>query len=230
MSNLEFENKIVNYIRDSVKAKIKSISIIGSYTIERRVRAGSDIDVVVVVDSIENIKVSFDNIFYKLTSIEDSQGRRIELNTKLDGIVLDVTILDNFPAPNNPLTDWYENHLGWCEGSICIYGTTFPELFDLSRLKKEYVNIREKRLKLVEEKILMTESKIKDQGRRDLHIIYELQSYIFIREVIKSNLFNRLSLKHPEATIPEFNKIFEKELSNKCNVTISIVDTSEKKS
>ncbi len=223
MSNTEFEDRIVKYIRQSIETYIKSIAIIGSYTIERRIRAGSDIDVVVVVDNLNNLIVNFDNIFYKQTSIDDSQGKRIELNTKLDDVVIDITIIDRFNSPNNPLTDWYENHLGWCEYSLCIYGVTFSELFDLKRLKKEYENIRGKRLSLVEEKIKLTERKIKEQARRDLHIIYELQRYIFIREVIKRKLFNRFSLKHPGITIPDFNQIFCNELRYKCCIKITIV-------
>lgn len=222
MSDTKFENKIVDYISKIVGSTIKSISIIGSSTKQRRVGGGSDIDIVIVVDSLDGLKVNFSNVFYKLTTVDDSQGKRIELNTKLEGVVLDITILDKFNIPNSPLTDYYENHLGWCEGSICIYGVPFPELFDLVSLKSEYNNIRSKRLSLVKEKIKMTERKIKEQGRRDLYIIYELQKYIFIRELIERNLFNRLSLKHPEDIIPNFDDIYKKELKEKCGITVNI--------
>lgn len=223
MSNVEFEDKIVSYVFKSIKAKIRSISIIGSYTIDRKVRLGSDIDTVIVIENLNNITVNFDNIFYKFTTIDDSEGRRIELNTKLENTVLDITIIDEFSHPNNPLTDWYENHLGWCENAICIFGTPFSELFDLKERKKEYAKLRKKRLGLVEEKIEMTERKIIDQKRRDLHIMYELQTYIFIREIINRRLFNRLSIKHPNDAILDFDNIYKSELS-KCGVILQIID------
>jgi len=227
MSNTKFENKIVDYISKSIDSNIKSISIIGSYTKQRQVGGGSDIDIVIVVDSLDGLKVHFNNVFYKLTMVDDSEGKRIELNTKLEGVVLDITILDRFNIPNSPLTDYYENHLGWCESSLCIYGVPFPELFNLVRLKSEYANIRSKRLSLVKEKIEMTERKIKEQARRDLYIIYELQKYIFIRELIERNLFNRLSLKHPEDIIPGFDDIYKKELKEKCGIIVNIIDISK---
>lgn len=221
---MDIEKKIVEYIRKSVTADIKSISIIGSYILERKLRSGSDIDVVVVVDDLENVKLSFNNIFYKMTKMVDSQGERVELNTKLEGVVLDVTLIDFFNEPNNPLTDWYENHIGWCENSLCIYGTSMPDLFNLDRRKREYKSIREKRLALVEEKIEMTERKIRDQYRRDLHILYELQNYIFIREIIRRGLFNRQSLKHPGDAIPDFEELYASELKEKCGLELRLLE------
>jgi predicted nucleotidyltransferase len=218
------EKKIVEYIRKSVTADIKSISIIGSYTLERKLRSGSDIDLVVVVEDLENISLDFDNIFYKMTKMVDSQGERIELNTKLEGVVLDVTLIESFNDPNNPLTDWYENHIGWCENSLCIYGTSMPDLFNLKQRKHEYKSIREKRLALVEEKIEMTERKIRDQNRRDLHIFYELQNYIFIREIIRRGLFNRQSLKHPSDAIPYFEELYALELKEKCGLELRLLE------
>lgn len=222
---MDIENKIVKYIRKSVTADIKSISIIGSYTLERKLRSGSDIDLVVVVEDLENISLDFDNIFYKMTKMVDSQGERIELNTKLEDVVLDVTLIDSFNEPNNPLTDWYENHIGWCQNSLCIYGTSMPDLFNLKQRKHEYKSIREKRLALVEEKIEMTERKIRDQNRRDLHILYELQNYIFIREIIRRGLFNRQSLKHPADVIPDFEELYAHELKEKCGLELQLLET-----
>ncbi len=221
---MDIEKKIVEYIKNSVVADIKSISIIGSYTLERKLRNGSDIDLVVVVDNLKNVKINFDNIFYKMTKMVDSQGKRIELNTKLEGVVLDVTLIDSFNEPNSPLTDWYENHIGWCENSLCIYGTPMPDLFDLEQRKREYEALRAKRLALVDEKIEMTERKIRDQDRRDLHILYELQNYIFIREIIRRRLFNRQSLKHPEDAIPNFKEIYARELREKCGLELKLLE------
>lgn len=209
----------------SIFSEIKSISIIGSYTIDREVKPGSDIDVVVVVCDIHKTLLKFENIFYKyIVKVNDSEGERIELNTKLDDIVLDVTIIDQFNVPNNPLTDWYENHLGWCEQSICIWGKPMQILFNLVELKSKYKSIRLNRLSLVNEKIEMTIEKITKQGRRDLHIIYELQKYIFIREIITRQLFNRLCVKHADDAIPNFNLIFEKELRDKCGLKLELRD------
>ena len=221
---MDIESRIVEYIRKSVTADIKSISIIGSYTLERKIRSGSDIDLVVAVEDLENVSLGFDNIFYKMSKMVVSQGERIELNTKLDRVVLDVALIDSFNEPNNPLTDWYENHIGWCENSLCIYGTPMPKLFNLDRRKRKYKSIREKRLALVEEKIDTTERKIRDQNRRDLHILYELQNYIFIREIIRHGLFNRQSLKHPSDAIPDFEELYTLELKEKCGLELRLLE------
>ena len=112
-----------------------------------------------------------------------------------------------------------------CENSLCIYGISMTDLFNLEQRKREYKSIREKRLALVDEKIDMTERKIRDQNRRDLHIFYELQSYIFIREIIRRGLFNRQSLKHPGDAIPDFEELYAHELKQKCGLELQLMET-----
>ena len=86
---------------------------------------------------------------------------------------------------------------------------------------QEYDKVHEYRLQLVEEKIALTQEKILEQGRDDLHIIYELQRYVFIRECIAGRVFNRLSIKRPDLSIPGFNDIFARELG-RCGLSLTI--------
>lgn len=76
---------------------------------------------------------------------------------------------------------------------------------------------------LVEEKIQLTKNKILEQGRNDLHIIYELQRYIFIRECIARRVFNRWSIKHPERSIPDFKEVFDRHLGQ-CGILLTIAN------
>lgn len=218
------QGQLVDFIKEGVDGRIKSVSIIGSYLINNSLRPGSDIDTVVVVDNLRETIASFgDKIFYKNTIIEDSQGRRQEVNVKLGNTPVDITIIDpgSTNPPNNPLTDYYENFLGICESGLAIYGQPLREVLNYENLVKEYDKVREYRLKLVDEKILLTERKIVEQGRDDLHIVYELQRYVFIRECIAGRVFNKLSIKRPELSVPGFDEIFSKELG-KCGLTMSI--------
>ncbi len=220
---MKIEKQIIDYIQKNIDSQVESISIIGSYVLSRKLRNGSDIDVVVVVRDIANAIIKFDEIFYKQArKIIDSQGERIELNVKLDNLILDITIIDRFNKPNNPLLDHYENHIGWCKNALCIYGTPMKTLLDLDNKILLYEKIRLKRLSLVEEKIKITKSKILNQHRRDLHILYELQNYIFIREIIKQHIFNKQSIKHPEDSIPNFNQIYSDELKRDCGIIIEV--------
>lgn len=224
--------KLANFLAGGVDGNILSISIIGSYLINDSVRHGSDIDTVIVVDKLDSTKVNFDGkIFYKNTIIEDSQGKRQELNTKFDGIPIDITVIDPYSTnpPNNPLTDYYENFLGLCESGKAIYGKSLREALRYDELVRHYDVIREKRLRLVNEKIDLTKRKITDQGRNDLHIIYELQRYIFIRECVARRIFNRLSIKHPEQSVPNFNEIFRSELKD-CGIDLVITKVELKPS
>lgn len=216
--------QLADYLRSGVEGDVKSISIIGSYLIDMNVRAGSDIDTVIVVDDLDIARVQFgDDIFYKNTVIEDSQGRRQELNTKLEGVPIDITVLDpeSTNPPNNPLTDYYENFLGLCESGYAIYGDSLREVLQYDERVAHYDTIRDHRLSLVEEKIALTMNKITDQGRSDLHIIYELQRYIFIRECIARRVFNRWSIKHPERSIPDFQDVFNRHLGQ-CGIALTI--------
>lgn len=219
-----FQKGLADFLKDGIGGDIKSISIIGSYLINKRLRPGSDIDTVIVVDDLDSTKVNFgDKIFYKNTIIEDSQGKRQELNVKFNNIPIDITVLDpnTINPPNNPLTDYYENLLGLCESGHTIYGSSLREVIKLDERVAHYDTIRENRLKLVEEKTNLTKRKILEQGRDDLYIIYELQRYIFIRECISRKIFNRLSMKHPEQSIPDFEDVFTHELGE-CGLSIKI--------
>lgn len=97
-------------------------------------------------------------------------------------------------------------------GGLAIYGEPLRKILDYEDRVQEYDKVREYRLQLVEEKIALTQEKILEQGRDDLHIIYELQRYVFIRECIAGRVFNRLSIKRPNLSIPGFNDIFAREL------------------
>ena len=218
------QEQLADFIESGVDANVKSISIIGSYLIDKCLRPGSDIDTVVVVENLDNTTANFDDkLFYKNTIIEDSQGRRQEMNAKLDGVPIDITIIDpdSTNPPNNPLTDYYENFLGLCESGLAIYGEPLRDVLNYEDRVREYDKVREHRLRLVDEKIALTQEKILEQGRDDLHIIYELQRYVFIRECIAGRVFNRLSIKRPELSIPRFNDIFTRELG-KCGLSLAI--------
>lgn len=223
-SSNHIQNELAHFLLDRIDADIKSISIIGSYLIDKRVRPGSDIDTVVVVDDLDSARADFNGkVFYKNTAIEDSQGRRQELNTKLSNIPIDITIIDprSTNPPNNPLTDYYENFLGICESGLSIYGQSLREVLDYDNRVIEYESIRDHRLRLVEEKIELTREKIIRQKRSDLHILYEMQRYVFIRECIAHRVFNKLSIKRPELSIPGFDKIFVEELG-RCGILLTI--------
>ena len=89
--------------------------------------------------------------------------------------------------------------------------------------------VRDRRLRLVEEKIDLTREKIINQRRSDLHIIYEMQRYVFIRECISQRIFNRLSIKRPELSIPEFDEIFARELGL-CGISLAISRSKDESS
>lgn len=206
-----------------IHGNVESMAIIGSYLIYKRLRPGSDIDVVVVVDSLDETEVRFGDVFYKDAFIEDSQGRRKELNIRLNEVPIDITIIDpdSTNEPNNPLTDYYENYLGLCLNGLTIYGKQFSDVLRTDQRIERYMEIRSRRLGLVEKKIDLTKQKIVEQERDDLHIIYELQRYVFIRECIARPVFNFLSIKHPEKSIPDFNEIFDNELAS-CGLELQI--------
>jgi hypothetical protein len=67
----------------------------------------------------------------------------------------------------------------------------------------------------------MTKQKICEQGRTDLHILYELQKYVFVRECIRNRVFNHLSIKHPDLSIPNFSEIYAQDLES-CGVQLKI--------
>ena len=52
--------------------------------------------------------------------------------------------------------------------------------------------------------------------------LYELQNYIFIREIIRRGLFNRQSLKHPDDAIPDFKELYAHELKEKCGLELQL--------
>jgi len=221
-------DRLATFLLGGVSGEVQSVSIIGSYLIDHRLRPGSDIDTVIVVDDLEATRASFgDKIFYKNTLIEDSQGRRQEMNAKLDGVPVDITIIDpdSTNPPNNPLTDYYENFLGLCLSGYPIYGRSLKEVLKYNERVKHYDTIRDMRLRLVEEKIALTKQKITDQQRDDLHIIYELERYVFIRECIARRVFNTLSIKHPEKSVPDFNAIFEQDLAD-CGLMVAVSRTA----
>ena len=231
-SNTVIHDELANFLVDRIDADIKSISIIGSYLIDRCVGPGSDIDTVVVVGDLDSAKAEFhDKIFYKNTIIEDSQGRRQEMNVRFGEIPIDITIIDpdSTNPPNNPLTDYYENFLGLCKSGLSIYGGSLRETLDYDSRIIEYENVRDRRLRLVEEKIDLTREKIINQRRSDLHIIYEMQRYVFIRECISQRIFNRLSIKRPELSIPEFDEIFARELGL-CGISLAISRSKDESS
>lgn len=219
-------SEIADFVQGGVKGDIDSISIIGSYLIEHRIREGSDIDLLVAVKDLGATVVHFDEVFYKDVEIEDSMGKRKELNTKLSGIALDITVIDEFNQPNNPLTDAYENAIGTCLAACPIYGKPLSIVFPIADILSGYENIRDTRLAIVGEKIEMTKQKIRAQGRTDLHILYELQKYVFVRECIKNRVFNHLSIKHPDLSIPNFSEIYAQDLES-CNVQLKIERTHE---
>lgn len=226
LSSAPSHEQLANYLRSGVEGDVESISIIGSYLIDLCVRPGSDIDTVVVVNDLEEAEVQFDgDIFYKNTIVEDSQGRRQELNTKLEGVPIDVTVIDpeSTNPPNNPLTDYYENFLGLCESGYPIYGDSLKEVLKYDEKVAHYDAIRNQRLELVDEKLKLTKDKILEQGRNDLHIIYELQRYTFIRECIARRIFNKWSIKHPERSIPDFNEVFHRQLGQ-CGLALTIAN------
>lgn len=221
---MENEIEVCSFINESISNDIRSTSAIGSYAVDRCVRPGSDIDLVIVVDALDEVEISLPTVFYKEPRrIVDPEGERIEMNAKTsNGETLDITVIDHFNTPNNPLVDWYENHIGWCKNAICLQGEQLSDIFSLGGLVNEYQKLRGKRLQQVNEKIEMTEKKILEQDRTDLHIIYELQKYVFIREIISRGLFNRLSIKHAEDSIPDFNEVFNDELEKKCRLQLNI--------
>lgn len=106
-------------------------------------------------------------------------------------------------------------------GGLAIYGKPLRKILNYEDRVQEYDKVREYRLQLVEEKIALTQEKILEQGRDDLHIIYELQRYVFIRECIAGRVFNRLSIKRPDLSIPGFNDIFARELG-RCGLSLTI--------
>jgi len=106
-------------------------------------------------------------------------------------------------------------------GGLAIYGEPLRKILNYEDRVQEYDKVREYRLQLVEEKIALTQEKILEQGRDNLHIIYELQRYVLIRECIASRVFNRLSIKRPELSIPGFNDIFARELG-RCGLSLTI--------
>lgn len=201
---------------------IKAIGVIGSYTTSRSVRPGSDIDVVVVVADLGKLAGPSAEALHKMGRVVDPQGERFEFNTKMNGMTVDVTVIDRFNTPNNPLRDLYENHLGWCESAMAIYGPPLSEVFEIDVLKSRYAKIRERRLAQVHDKIASTKQKILYQRRRDLHVLFELQQFVFIREVIESGIFNRQSIKHAPDVIPGFDRIFADELRRDCGVSLII--------
>ena len=216
--------ELAQFLAEGIKGDIKSISIIGSYLLDKTVRPGSDIDTVIVVSDLRSALADYGGkIFYKDTVIEDSQGKRQEMNVKFGGVPIDITILDpnSTNPPNNPLTDYYENFLGLCESGLSIYGQSLREALNYEERVKAYHAVREHRLSLVEEKLELTRRKIAEQDREDLHIIYELQRYVFIRECIRNRIFNRFSIKRPELSIPNFNEIFAREL-RQCALKLTI--------
>ncbi|MBC7546849.1 hypothetical protein H7171_03845 [Candidatus Saccharibacteria bacterium] len=221
MNNKPTLLEIARFIQGGVRGDIDSISIIGSYLIEYRVREGSDIDLLVAVKDLDTTTVHFDEVFYKDVEIADSMGKRKELNTKLGGIALDVTVIDAFNKPNNPLTDAYENAIGTCLAAYPIYGRPLADVFPIADIISSYGNIRDTRLAIVDEKIGMTKQKIREQGRTDLHILYELQKYVFIRECIRNRVFNHLSIKHPDLSIPNFSETYAQDLES-CGVQLKI--------
>ena len=218
--------EIAEFIQGGVRGDIDSISIIGSYLIDHRIREGSDIDLLVAVKDLGATAVHFDEVFYKDVEIEDSMGKRKELNTKLGGVALDITVIDEFNQPNNPLTDAYENAIGTCLAAYPIYGKPLNEVFPIADIVSDYENIRDTRLAIVDEKIEMTKQKIREQGRTDLHILYELQKYIFVRECIRNRVFNHLSIKHPNLSISNFSEIYSQDLAS-CGVQLTIERTQE---
>lgn len=224
MSNVPTHPEIASFVQGGVRGDIDSISIIGSYLIDHRVREGSDIDLLVAVQNLGATVVHFENVFYKNVEIEDSMGRRIELNTKLGGIALDITVIDEFNRPNNPLTDAFENAIGTCLAAHTIYGKPLNEVFIIEDIVSDYENIRETRLAIVNEKIDMTKQKIREQGRTDLHILYELQKYVFVRECIRNKVFNHLSIKHPNLSVPNFSETYAQDLVS-CGIQLKIERT-----
>ncbi len=217
--------EITKFVQSGVQGDIDSISIIGSYLIENCPREGSDIDLLVAVKDLGATTVHFNEVFYKDAKIKDSMGERRELNTKLGGIALDVTVIDKFNQPNNPLTDAYENAIGTCLAAYPIYGKPLSEVFPIADIVANYENIRGTRLAIVDEKIEMTKQKIREQGRTDLHILYELQKYVFVRECIKNRVFNYLSIKHPDLSIPNFSEIYAQDLAS-CGVQLTVERTT----
>jgi len=214
-------NEIVSFVRNSINGDINSISIIGSYLIDNKIRKGSDLDLLVTVRKLETTTVCFNDVFQKNVEIKDSMGKRREINTKFDGITLDITIIDSFNKPNNPLTDSYENAIGTCLAAMLIYGRPLREIFSINNVIEGYEKIRDERLNIVNKKIEITKQKIQEQGRNDLHNLYELEKYVFIRECIFKKVFNYLSVKHAELSIPDFNEIYRQDLKS-CNILIKV--------
>lgn len=222
IGNYPSPDQILHYVNEGIRADLRTVAVIGSYTIEAALRPGSDIDIIVAVGDLDTTLVRFEKTVYKPgVAIRDSMGERIEINTPLNGTTLDVTIIDEFNTPNNPLTDAYENALGSCYHALTLSGMPLRDLFGLDDKIREYDAIRTSRLAIVEAKIASTKQKVVEQDRTDLHIIYELQKYIFIRECIRRKTFNRLSIKHPEQSIPDFDSVFADELAT-CGLTLAI--------
>lgn len=214
-------SEIANLIVNGVAGEVRSISIIGSYLIDESIREGSDIDLIVAVRDLGQTTVNFGDVFYKDVAVKDSMGERREVNTKLSGTTLDITVIDRFNTPNNPLTDGYENAIGSCLASLPIYGSSLREVFDLDGVVANYGHLQKPRQKIVDEKIASTKRKITEQGRTDLHILHELQKYTYIRECIGRGIFNRLGIKHPTDAIPDFTDVFESELAE-CGIALTV--------
>lgn len=203
--------------------KVVAIGAIGSYARFGEIRPGSDIDVVVVVEQLPSDLHCATLALYKYGRVLDPQGERLEFNSRLDnGTVVDVTLIDHFNRPNNPMRDYYENHLGWCGASRTLFGPHLRDVFGLEELVAKYEEIRVQRLELVEEKLASTKLKIREQGRLDLHVLVELQQFIFIREVIRSKKFNSQSIKHADDVIPGFTALFERELRDDCGIDLRV--------
>lgn len=205
---------IARHVLEGVQGDVRSVSIIGSYLMSHNIRPGSDIDLVVVVRDLGSSALRFGSVIYKDNEINDPMGLRKEQNTSFKGVPLDVTLIDRFNTPSNPLTDNYENALGSFMGSLAIFGESLSDIFEIPRLMQEYDSIKEQRLTVILNKIDRTIAKIIEQDRLDFAIINELYRYIFLRECIQRSVFPQYGIKHPDTSVQGFNKLFIDELSD----------------
>jgi len=219
-------SEIVAFLLSGIRADVLSISIIGSYLIDMRVRAGSDIDLVVVVKDLDTSGHQFQTRVTKDAYLVDYEGTRKEIATNYGGTILDLTLLDKFNTPNSPARDNYENHIGWCVKAYTIYGKSPAELFDVETKINDYRQIQNNRLRVVEGKIFATKQKLALQEIKQLRTLYDLQCDIFRRECMSRTIFNALGVKYCERAIPGFTDIFARELED-CGVYLSIRSSKE---
>jgi len=220
-SDFELHSAISEKISNITSGEVNGVTIIGSYLINNCPRNGSDIDLIVAVDNLENTELYKKDVIYKDNEIVDSMGRRKELNVNLGGYVLDLTYIDSFNTPNNPINDNYENAIGSALMGKTISGERMIDIFEISKKIDRYVDIRVDRLEVVSQKIEHAKDKLKTIDQVSLKSVYDLNRLVFIRECIGRKIFNHLGDKYADLIIPSFSELFREELEE-CGVEIKI--------